>query len=106
VRNYRAASAGDISLDTEFGTANEQGFNNRVRMALTHLVMEVATEPEDTADHAGRAAFASKLIENNEAYVPRACYLLSAMGLTPASPDQEILGALGQMVTAMAKVAP
>jgi hypothetical protein len=106
---YRLASAGTPDLETELVVAEgDQTFPAKLRMALTHLVMFIATEDPttDPEAHTTRVEFAKKIILDIDSYAHRAAFLLAAMGLPQDADTPTIMDAVQQMADAMMVVAP
>lgn len=74
------------------GTAptQQQQFIQKVQEAIAETALAVYSEPANTAGHAVRAAFASRVLNSLSSAVPAFAQALAAQGLDNTSTDAQI----------------
>ena len=71
-----------MAYSTAYTTATTQAFLNKVQMAIVSAAIAIANEGTGVANHAARAALASKILQNPQGYAQLFAVGVAADGVT------------------------
>ena len=74
-----------MAYATAYSTATTQAFLNKVEMAIVSAAIAIANEGAGVANHAARAALASKILQNPQGYAQLFAVGVAADGVTDNS---------------------
>ena len=70
---------------TDYTTATTTSFQNRVMLSMISTAIAISNEGNGVANHAARAAYASKVLANPSGYAPVVAFGVAADGVTDGS---------------------